>query len=438
MRLPGHSRQGQAGLLVVFNLTLLFASIGLAVDVGMGYFTRQQAQTAADAAAMAGASWASASGQPVCGSGGVICGAQTNCAYPNVSPPTNNLQVGCSYAEKNGFLNTGTQTVSMEANTTAPPGVAGNSPSYWVKATVGAQPYTLFGSFGGVTRFSINASAIGAVSYVSSAGCLYILDSTAASAFLASGNVTVTTTCGIFVNSTASNAFSVTGSSHVTATQIFVTGGSSITGTASASPTPTTGAATQADPFAGVSMPAFSNTCDFTGKSVGNANTATLNPGTYCDGISITGAAVVTVNPGLYIINGGSLSVGYSARLTGSHVTFFITGQYGHTPGPVAFTGTSVVTLSAPNTGTYEGLLFLQDRNLTYGGTNSFANSTTSSLTGTLYFPTTTITYSGASATGSYTAMVAKRVSFSGSADFKNDPTGQYTGLATTVRGLIQ
>ncbi len=116
MRLPGHSRQGQAGLLVVLNLTLLFASIGLAVDVGMGYFTRQQAQTAADAAAMAGAAWASASGQPVCGSGGVICGAPTNCAYPNVSPPTNNLQVGCSYAEKNGFLNTGTQTVSMEAN----------------------------------------------------------------------------------------------------------------------------------------------------------------------------------------------------------------------------------------------------------------------------------------------------------------------------------
>ena len=146
----------------------------------------------------------------------------------------------------------------------------------------------------------------------------------------------------------------------------------------------------------------------------------------------------MTLNPGLYIINGGSLSVGNSARLTGTHVTFFITGQYGHTPGPIAFTGNSAVTLSSANSGTYEGILFLQDRNLTYGGTNSFANSTTSSLTGTLYFPTTTITYSGASATGTYTAMVAKRVTFSGSADFKNDPTGQYTGLATTVRGLIQ
>jgi hypothetical protein len=34
--------------------------------------------------------------------------------------------------------------------------------------------------------------------------------------------------------------------------------------------------------------------------------------------------------------------------------------------------------------------------------------------------------------------MIAKNIIIAGSADLKNDPTGTYTGLATTVRGLIQ
>src|SRR5256885_10134042 len=46
-------RSGQAGILMVLSLTLLFGVLGLAVDIGWGYFKRQAAQTAADAAALA-------------------------------------------------------------------------------------------------------------------------------------------------------------------------------------------------------------------------------------------------------------------------------------------------------------------------------------------------------------------------------------------------
>jgi hypothetical protein len=101
-------------------------------------------------------------------------------------------------------------------------------------------------------------------------------------------------------------------------------------------------------------------------------------------------------------------------------------------------TGNTTVNLSAPHSGAYEGMLFLQDRTLTYSGTNSFANSSSSVLQGTLYFPTTSVSYSGASTTGTYTAMIGKKVSFTGSASFKNDPSGYYTGLGTTIRGVIQ
>ena len=159
--------------------------------------------------------------------------------------------------------------------------------------------------------------------------------------------------------------------------------------------------------------------------------------GTYCGGITIQGAATATFGPGLYIINGGGVTFSNSAAVSGTGVTFFNTGQYGQSPGPVAFTGATTVNLSAPSSGTYQGMLFVQDRNVSYIGTNSFANSASSVLSGTLYFPSTKVSYSGASATGSYTALIAKTVSFAGSANFKNDPTRDLS-TATTVRSLIQ
>ncbi len=91
--------------------------------------------------------------------------------------------------------------------------------------------------------------------------------------------------------------------------------------------------------------------------------------------------------------------------------------------------GASTVTLSAPTTGTYDGVLFYQDRSLTPATGASFGNSANVSLTGTLYFPTTGVTFSGATATNSTMAIVADKLSISGSASIKYDPTGQKTGL---------
>jgi hypothetical protein len=459
------SRSGQAGLFVVFNLTLVFGSLGLAVDVGWAYYTRLSAQAAADAAALAAASWASSSGQPVCGTGGVVCNSTaTACSNPPTTPPTTDLQVGCLYAQQNGFVNNGTtQFVKMAANTTAPPGVSNNTPSYWVQATVTATPYTFFGSFGGVKQFTINASAIAAVSYYSPGACIYALDPSASEAFSATGASTVTATCGIFVNSSSSSAFYEHGSPSVTASQILINGGASISGSSSVSPNPpSTNAGPVSDPLASQTLPTFSNVCPnppYAAYTLGGTSVASLPSGNYCGGITISnsakatfsggtyyiygglsigGAATATFDSGTYIVNGGGISFGNSAAITGSGVTFFNTAVYGQTIGAVTNTGATTVTLSAPSSGTYQGMLFMQDRIAANATANSFANSASVSLTGTLYFPTCSLTYSGASTTATYTALVADTISFTGSASFKNDPTGTYTGLASTVRGLIQ
>jgi hypothetical protein len=459
------SRTGQAGLFVVFNLTIVFGSLGLAVDVGWAYYTRQSAQAAADAAAMAAVSWASSSGKPVCNTGGVTCNSTpTACSNPPTTPATTDLQVGCLYAQQNGFVNNGTtQSVSMAGNTTAPPGISNNSPTYWVQANVTAKPYTLFGAFGGVKQFTVNASAIAAVSYHNPGACIYALDPSLAQAFSATGAATVNATCGIFVNSSSSSAFYEHGSPSVTASQILINGGASISVASSVSPNPpTTNAGPVSDPLASQTLPTFSNMCPnppYTVYTVGGTSVASLPSGNYCGGIAVTnsgkatftggtyyiwgglsigGAATATFDSGVYVVNGGGISFGNSAAITGSGVTFYNTAQYGQTIGAVTNTGATTVTLSAPSSGTYQGMLFMQDRTPANATANSFANSASVSLTGTLYFPTCSLTYSGASTTATYTAIIADTVSFTGSASLKNDPTGIYTGLASTVRGLIQ
>src|ERR1019366_5002807 len=55
-------QSGQAGLFVVLSLTVSFAMMGLAVDLGYAYFRRNVAQAAADSAALAAAIYASNSG----------------------------------------------------------------------------------------------------------------------------------------------------------------------------------------------------------------------------------------------------------------------------------------------------------------------------------------------------------------------------------------
>lgn len=135
-------------------------------------------------------------------------------------------------------------------------------------------------------------------------------------------------------------------------------------------------------------------------------------------------------------IEGPELTISGGGIVNGSGITFFITGQFGRAISNIAVTGN--LNLSAPSSGTYQGLPFIQERNLTYTSANTFSGSTIGSLSGTLYFPTTTLTYSGSATVGSYTAIIAKRFVVSGSASLKNDPTGMFTGLGATVRGLIQ
>ena len=114
-------RSGQLLVLLCISLLVVFGMLALVVDLGYAYYKVQQAQSAADAAAMSGAVYALNNGH-TCGQNGVVCGSVYNCDSPSVATASTDLQMGCLYAAANGFQNGGSQTVWMTANYSVPPG----------------------------------------------------------------------------------------------------------------------------------------------------------------------------------------------------------------------------------------------------------------------------------------------------------------------------
>jgi RHS repeat-associated protein len=254
--------------------------------------------------------------------------------------------------------------------------------------------------------------------------CIYALDKTAANALYLDGAIIINApSCGVVVDSSSSTALKFSGSGSFTAKYFDVVGGYSTSGSVKFSPTPTTGSAYQADPLTFL-VPPMGSTCNYTNFKV-TTGSSTLSPGTYCNGITISGATNVTFNPGTYILMGGGLNVTNASILKGSGVTFFVTQGLGYSYGPVSISSSVVATLSAPTSGSYYGILFYQDKQIGTGkAANTVTGASTSSLEGVLYFPTTALTLSGAAAGGNCLIVVADTITLTGAAALGNGCSG--------------
>jgi hypothetical protein len=151
------------------------------------------------------------------------------------------------------------------------------------------------------------------------------------------------------------------------------------------------------------------------------SQTVTVGPsvsgGTICyNGLTVSGSGIVNFTPGTYVINGGFSSSGSSTIQesgTGGE-TFYLAPPNG----ALSITGSGSVTLSAPTTGAYNGILFYQDPN----DTNSmkFAGSSGSTIAGIFYAPSASLSLSGADGTVFYANMVVNTLSISGNNNVQN------------------
>ena len=212
---------GQAIILVTLALLAMCGMMGLAVDTGWSFFVHKQAQTAADAAALAAVQEAitriAGNGTAVtaftCGTGGGTgrlrrIAGRPPCRAPRSLAPVGNLDNGCQYALKNGFdwtTSTSRQGVTIQSNDgnvadrpATAPGVV--NMTYWVTVRTVQTVPQLISAVNGTSDAVVSAVATAAIAAAIGPGQFYGMnrqgDCTGTTG-TAGGALTIGTNCGI-------------------------------------------------------------------------------------------------------------------------------------------------------------------------------------------------------------------------------------------------
>ncbi len=253
---------------------------------------------------------------------------------------------------------------------------------------------------------------------------VYLLNPHASGALNASGNADVVLPGGLYVDSDSSSAILASGNAKVNVGgAVLVVGGVSKSGNAAVTKTGTPASAS--DPLAGLPLPAVTDSSgnplpSYGPVSVSGNTTKTLQPGIYTS-IQVSGNAQVTLNnsgAGIYIIEGGGLSVSGNASVSGKGVMIFNAGSAyngttdGGTEGSITLGGTGTITLSGPTGGQYAGIVIFQPASNTKA--LALSGNGSAGITSTIYAPAAAVGLSGnAQVNGS---LVASTLSVSGNA----------------------
>jgi hypothetical protein len=366
--------RGQVMVLVAIALVALVGFVALAVDMGFMWGARRRMQSAADAAAQAGA----------------IASRESQ----NVTTAADDT------ASLNGFTN-GASGVTLTVNN---PYAGCGASANCVQVIIDQPQPTYFLRALGISTIDVKASA--ASGTINSGACVYALSPSASPGLLVQGSTSVSLSCGTVVNSTQSPAAQCKGAAgSFTATAVSVAG--SVSGSCF-TPSPITGTSETPDPFSYLgSQPACSGSATFTPNVSG--------PGSYCGGITLHGNSNVTLSSGTYNLGSGGLTINGSTTFSGTGVTFI-------TSGTVSIKGNATLTLSAPTSGTYKGVLFWD----TSSGTSDFSGASSATMDGAFYFPNGTLVYTGDSSASGYTVIAAGTLQFKGNASLGDN----YSSLA--------
>jgi putative Flp pilus-assembly TadE/G-like protein len=415
-------QHGQVLALTALLTPVLVAFAGLCIDGGEIAAQARWSQNAADAAALAAA-------YDITNNGFSLVDA-TNLG--NLLAGENNIPAAdltLSYYQADG-----TSTASTPAQVA------------FVQADVSHTFPNLFLPIINIDTASVAAHA--RVAVASGGGCgLCVMSSNASPAVQITGTSSIHLNSAININSNAAGATSTTASVYIHSGSMTTTaGGINLVGTAlvngggSVNPAATLGSSPITDPLAAVPAldPSLCGTTytQYGAWDSGNSGASTIPGGAAgavaCyPSISIHGSATVTMTPGRYVIsgpmtvsNGGSLaangvfiylSCNSGAGFPASPIACPGTGQVG---GSITISGSAPVTITAQNSGTYQGLAIMADRQLTNANTTvlSMGGSGTLSTTGTVYALSGHLDMSGSAASQTFSSrFIVGTVTESGS-----------------------
>lgn len=372
-------RSDSSGAFVVAIAMLapvLVGLMGLAIDFGLATHRRATLQSAADAAALAGAKELSLSDSKRENVQAVVRSV--------VSAYVRDNSIG-AHVEPNVDTKISGKPLKVEVN-------------------VAATTRSFFGSLLGIRTFELEARAIAQIAGQPNI-CVLSLEPREPAAISLSLTAELNgRNCAVFSNSRSFSGLVVSGAARMTASTVCSAGG--VVGNGNIAPLPYSDCPQFEDPLAGRPEPKSSG-CDYTATVILNQDRK-LQPGVYCLGLVIAGFSRVTFAPGIYVIKNGPMLVTLSSQIKGEGVGFFLQGASFFTFDPL-----TKVELSAPKDGPMAGLLFFGSRSQSKLLINTILSSNAQKMLGTLYLPNTSLVVESLARVGgesAYTAIVARRL----------------------------
>ncbi|MBS1803639.1 MAG: hypothetical protein JST28_09740 [Acidobacteria bacterium] len=409
-------------------MVMFIAILGLAIDFGHFLFVKRNLQGAADAAALAAALEArSCNGTQVCTA--MQSAAQGALQENGLSADT--VLTNCSAGVQSGT------TLTLNNPPCAVAGDPNKGKGTYAEAIVSQPVQTYFASLVGLKSVTVTARAEAA--HGLGGPCIYALNPTGPALTILAG-VIVKSRCPIVDESASAGALTCVVGAFLYAPRISVTGGTEgLLCLAASKPQTYQATPTPADPLAYLPAPSNANAACGTSTSspyYGSSSAVnvllggdvTFNPGVYCGGISITAAIASNIkfNPGTYILKDGpgllgitsgglNLTLNLLTSIKGNGVTFYNAGSHGSLMVIEPVTGASYlslsnVSLSAPTSGTYSGILFFQAHGITSNSVFVANLINDSKLEGAIYLPDGDVSYGVSAISSAYNILVAKDI----------------------------
>ncbi len=399
------------GVFIFFAIAapVLIGIVAASIDIGLWYANKRMAQSAVDSAALAGALELRRTDE-----------TDAAAIHADVETAVNFDAAINGYSAGNG------DTIVVDTS---------NSPQ--VAVTITRPTPGLLSQIVFTEQTNVAARAVARADINDS--CIWSLNPSTSGAVTVQGNAQVDLGCGVIANSSSGAGINENGTGCLNATEVKVVGS---TGGDCINPTPGTGIDPIDDPLAALPAPSYSNPpCINQPPVTGNGpDPQYLNPGVYCNQLTINTTRKVIFNPGLYVLDVASLSISGSSDVEGTDVSFYLT-ENGNVNDDITIAGGAKVVLSAPSDGPLPGILFYQDRNTTANITHSLTGGADMQLNGIIYFPTTDLTFSGgATLTKSASIIIADEVTFTGDVhlgDFDKAPGNAILGNALMLQATL-
>jgi hypothetical protein len=154
-----------------------------------------------------------------------------------------------------------------------------------------------------------------------------------------------------------------------------------------------------------------SGPCNYTDFTVNNGQTKTMWPGVYCKKTLVNSGGVAIMKPGVYVFRGGEFLINSLSTVTGFEVMMFFEDKDAR----LNVNSGSTLKVTAPKSGTYEGVLMFQSRHpSTKSAPPHIVNSDSDTVVGgAVYLPNGILevnSLSGPSVAADYTAIIARKM----------------------------